>query len=338
MSPVPMPRRVRVVLAAGLALLAVATNPALAGELFRAGYVQISTGGDAPVPVSVWYPTTVPEAPFMAGPFLISATPGAPPAPGRHRLVVLSHGHLGNDLGHRDLAEHLARHGVVVAAPRHLGDSYDQPPTGDFRQFLSRPAQIVATINAVLADARLGLAIDPERIGMAGFSAGGYTTLVVAGAEPKFDLFVRHCLDYPDDEGLCEVVSKRGPLKRDWEHWRFAHERRVKAAVAMAPVGVVFDAEGLKGVAIPLRVYKAKDDQVLYHPYNFDHVVSGLPKTPETATVEGGHYVFLPPCPAAVEAHNPTICRDAPGVDRAAVHRRINAEILDFFDRTLGKD
>lgn len=322
-----------------LAVLLAACSAARADEPFHAGYLSLTAGGDPPVPVSVWYPTTVPETPFRSGPFAtINATRDAPIAPGKHRLVVISHGTQGSDLGHRDLAELLARHGIVVAAPRHLGDSYDQPQgQGTDVQFIGRPWQIAATLDAALADPRLAPVIDPARIGMAGFSAGGYTTLVIAGAEPKFQLWQAHCAAHPQDGELCRG-SNTVAARITRPGWQLPHETRVKAAVAMAPLGVVFDAAGLAGIKIPLRIYEATDDHVLVNAWNTDTVLASLPRPAEHAAVPGGHYVFLAPCPEAAAKALPQICVDAPGIDRAAIHQQINPEILDFFDRTLGRE
>jgi predicted dienelactone hydrolase len=311
--------------------------PASAEEPYRAGFLKMTALGDPPVPVSVWYPTDAAAASFEAGPYTIAAVPDAPPAFGRHRLLVISHGSGGSDLGHHDLAEYLARNGIVVAAPRHLGDSFDQPRGAGGQQLISRPWQIAATIDAVLAEARLAGAIDPERIGMIGFSAGGYTTLVLAGAKPRFALWPAHCAEHPDDQELCKGMPPPGepmPLPTG----KLPEEARIKAAVAMAPLGVVFDTAGLATIGIPLRVYQAADDQVLVNAWNADHVIGLLPRAPEHATVPGGHYVFLAPCSPTLTAAVPALCVDPPGVDRSQIHRQVYAEILDFFDRSLGRN
>ncbi len=61
-----------------------------------------------------------------------------------------------------------------------------------------------------------------------------------------------------------------------------------------------------------------------------------LPNPPEYHLIEGaGHFVFLAPCPAVLATRVPAICRDPPGVDRAAVHARLNTEMIEFFRRTL---
>lgn len=313
-----------------------AVETALADEPYRAGYLKMTAAGNPPVPVSVWFPTTAAAASFEAGPYTIAAVPNAPVAPGTHRLVVISHGSGGSDLGHHDLAEYLARNGIVVAAPRHLGGSFDQPRGPGGKQLISRPWQITATLDAVMSEPRLAGAIDTARIGMVGFSAGAYTALVIARATPRFELWPAHCDEHPEDREQCPVAGAAGEPVR-LPSGELPHETRVKAAVAMAPIGVVFDAAGLTGIGIPIRVYEAADDRVLVNAWNAERVLAILPRPAEDATVPGGHFVFLAPCSAALTAAPPALCVDPPGVDRADIHGKINAEILDFLDRSLGR-
>jgi predicted dienelactone hydrolase len=182
----------------------------------------------------------------------------------------------------------------------------------------------------------LAPAVDPDRIGIVGFSAGGYTALKTVGAEPKFALWGEHCRAHPDDHELCPQDGHEMPLitRPGWEPP--PPDRRVKAAVAMAPLAVVFDRDGFFGVSVPIRLYKAADDRHVQNRWNADMVAANLPALPEVVTVPGDHYVFLPPCPETFAAAVPEVCTDAPGVDRAAIHVQIGDEIVNFFDRTLG--
>lgn len=62
-----------------------------------------------------------------------------------------------------------------------------------------------------------------------------------------------------------------------------------------------------------------------------------LPRPPEEHVIQGaGHFDFLPPCTAALAQQAPQICASAPGFDRAAFHRELNAEVTKFFLKTLG--
>ena len=309
---------------------------AQAGEI---GMLMLETRADPalpPVPVVVWYPTTVASTTWRAGPYELHATRGAPVAPGPHALVVVSHGSGGSELGHADLAEHLARRGYIVAAPRHLGDSWDQPAgRGSDVQIVGRPWQAAATLDAVLADSRLRPAIDPKRIGMTGFSAGGYTTLVMAGARPDVARMGRHCAAHPEDPEVCPAGAAT-MLRITRVGWTVPDDHRVRAAVAMAPFSTMFDAKDLAGISIPLRLYMAQDDRVLNNDWNTARIAALLGARAERGfTLAGGHYVFLAPCGAEMASLTPQLCRDPEGVDRAAQHARLNDEIADFFDRTL---
>jgi len=318
-----------------LILIAAMLSLPLAALAQGVGIARLTTAGEYRVPVAVWYPSPAPTTEWDAGPYHLHATRDAPLAAGRHALIVLSHGSGGSELGHFDLAEALARAGYIVAAPRHLGDSFDEPQgRGSDVQLTGRPWQAVAALDTVLADARFAPGIDASRIGMAGFSAGGYTTLVMAGARPDLSLHAAHCKLHPDDAELCfGGVQTTLPVTRPG--WALPRDPRVRAAVAMAPLSVMFDAKGLAGVTIPLRIYKAANDQLLQNRFNTDPLLRAFPRPVEQAEVPGNHFVFLAPCSDALKAAAVPICADPPGVDRAAVHATLDAEIVAFFDRTL---
>lgn len=318
-----------------LALLCIAACAPLQAMALGVGVTLMQTKGEYAVPLAVWYPSPTASTSWTLGPNRLNATRDAPVAPGLHGLIVLSHGSGGGEFGHSDLAEALAQAGYIVAAPRHLGDSYDQPQgRGTDVQIIGRPWQVVATLDTVLADPRFAAAIDARRIGMAGFSAGGYTTLVMAGARPAAAVHAAHCRAHPDDRDACGSGGAAKPFETR-PGWTLPKDRRVRAAVAMAPLSVMFDAQGLAGVDIPLRIVKAANDEVVQNRYNADAVLRALPKPAEVSEVPGGHFVFLAPCTEQLKSLAPMICSDAPNVDRAAVHARLNAEIVAFFDRSL---
>src|SRR4051812_18105356 len=95
--------------------------PALASAMgagFRDLTVRDPVGGGEMRAIA-FYPTASEGPPTQLGPYQVAATAGAPVAPGRFALVVLSHGHGGTRLGHHDLAAALASHGFVVASVDH---------------------------------------------------------------------------------------------------------------------------------------------------------------------------------------------------------------------------
>src|SRR3546814_7848696 len=106
-----------------------------------------------------------------------------------------------------------------------------------------RPIRGSATSSALLADPRWKRLVDADRIGVAGFSAGGYTSLLVVGAEPRFDRFLSYCERHPGDAGTCGLVEQLGDgakdavatLQAEFARLGRTSDPRVKAAFVMAP-------------------------------------------------------------------------------------------------------
>lgn len=289
------------------------------------------------VPVAVFYPSAAAanDAATSFGPNRVDAERDATPDPGAKPLVVVSHGHGGQLWGHADLAEGLARGGYVVVLLEHTGDSWnDQSGVGTDRTLRGRAYQASAAITAALADPTLAPVIDARRIGAAGFSAGGYTTLLLVGAEPDFSRWPGYCKRHPTDAEICadnlpeqvEVLADP-PATRD---------PRVRAGFAMAPLGIFFGQDAFDDVQAPVFLYEAQADEVLLPAENSAPVLQHLESLIGFRRVpKAGHYVFLAPCNEAFAARAPQLCRDPDGVDRKGVHARVLRDALHFFDETL---
>jgi predicted dienelactone hydrolase len=333
-------------LAFALTVAAGAVLPAMAAaaESLSAGFVDLALtdpveGG--PMPAIVFYPTAAAAGSTELGPFTIEAVRGAPPAPGQRALVVLSHGTGGSMLGHHDSLTALARAGFVAAAVEHPRDNFrDASGFATDLQLIGRAHHMVALIDGVLADPTLGPQIDRARIGIAGFSAGGYTALLIVGARPDFARFDDYCKAEPDDPLACGPATLKAAQQRHRAGLALVADGRVRAAFVMAPaLGYLFDKAGLADVKVPIRLYRAGADEVLRHPWNAERVRQMLPTPPDDVVIEGaGHYVFLAPCPPALAARIPAICIDPPGIDRRAIHQQLDADMVAFFRKTLGAD
>jgi predicted dienelactone hydrolase len=287
-----------------------------------------------PFDAAVVYPTGAGEVPFQDGPYTIAASRDAPIATGApFPIVLFSHGGAstltagGSPLPYAALLTSLAREGFVVVAPFHPGSKDPREARED------RPRQIHKALNAMLADPRFAAHVDPNRLGMMGFSYGGAVTLIVAGAVPDLAHLAAYCRDHTDDLKACDgvptdgsaanVVGKRSP-----------DVLAMKALVLMEPLGALFDRNGLTSVDMPTLLYRAEGSD-LKAEGNILALAAALPHPPRQETVPGGHFIFFGLCPPALGAELPAVCKDAPTVDRAAVHRRIEVEIGDFLRRNL---
>jgi len=289
------------------------------------------------VPLLVWYPTSQASRPTQFGPYSLDVARGAPPSGGRHRLVMISHGTGGDPLSHAHLAMALAGRGYVVAAPRHAKDnSRDGSGVGTYEVWYGRPRQISEGIDALLVDRSLGVAIDPDRIAVIGHSAGGYTALALVGGHTDMDRARSHCREHPDD-GFCQVrrpdqTRVTAPSKPIPD----SHDPRIKAAIAMAPPGILLEPLSHAKVGVPVRIYAAELDAVVPERYHVEPLRRAIKPTPEFALVRGaGHYSFVEPFPDAVKQQVGEAAIDPPGFDRAAFQERLRQEIAEFLDRNL---
>jgi dienelactone hydrolase len=141
--------------------------------------------------VELWYPAAEGAA---------TEARDAPPVVGAHPLVVFSHHSGGGRRSATFLTRHLASHGYAVAAMDHsevvardLGPSADETTADRARRIDaiigSRVPDVRFLLNHLLtgSDHATGLSLDPDRIGVAGHSFGGWTALAV----PEEDLRVR---------------------------------------------------------------------------------------------------------------------------------------------------
>ncbi|MBW8823963.1 MAG: hypothetical protein JF567_07030, partial [Xanthomonadales bacterium] len=214
-----------------------------------------------------------------------------------------------------------------------------------------RPVQISAAIDALLHDPRWSPLIDPGRIGVAGFSNGGYTALTLVGARAHVPRFADYCQRYAHD-AMCAgadvyraEAARRGQTLEQFlqgiqDHlgdWGHTSDPRVKSAFAMAPMSVMFDADSLSGIDRPVFLYYGEADTVLRPSENAARIRPLLKTLVGVRAIpKADHWVFIPPCTRELASEVPDICQDPPGVDRAAEHVRINADALAFFRKTLG--
>jgi predicted dienelactone hydrolase len=304
------------------------------------------------MPGYVFYPSASAKGITVVGSYDINATRDAPPVSGAKPLVVISHGHGGSDLGHHEFATYLASHGFVVATLEHPKDNYhDTSGAGHASVLAGRPMQVKAAISAVLADPQWKSLIDANRIGVAGFSAGGYTSLLIVGAVPRFNLFIDYCHRFPNDQGTCADVPKiaaearsQGMTLEQWAdslqssltRWGNTADPRVKAAFVMAPAGLIFDQAGIEKIDRPVFLYYGDADHVLIPSENAARIRPWMKTLAGVKVVhKADHWVFLDPCSAEMSKEVTEICSDPPGVDRVKVHAQLYADALAFFRKTL---
>jgi predicted dienelactone hydrolase len=307
--------------------------------------------------VVVWYPTdaTARDKPLVIrGLDIFELGRVAQDAPlaakaARFPLVVISHGSGGSALTMAWLGAALAAHGYIVAAVNHPGNNAGEPYTAKgFSIWWERARDLSETISGMLADAKFGDQIDPERIGSAGFSLGGYAMIEIAGGLTDVQAFIRFC-DSPNPGVSCASPPEFPSLVEDFRKLIREHpevlqnsadsfrDSRVRAVFAMAPgLGPAMPASGLKTISIPVQIVAGESDQYLPIALNAKHFAAQIPGS-KLHIFPGNvaHYVFLDSCTEVGRKSVPMLCTDAQGVDRDAIHADTVRRAVQFFRATL---
>jgi predicted dienelactone hydrolase len=297
---------------------------------------EIPAGPAGPaIRILVWTPCAEPPREMDARGATFFAVPGCPITGDKLPLIVISHGRRGWFGGHHDTAAALADAGFVVAALNHPTDNRrDTSGTDSLSVLVERPTDIKRLVDYMLEGWPDASRIDPGRIGLYGFSFGGYTALAVIGGNPELrkglpdcrTSSLRTCRQLENDELPDQPVI---------------HDPRVKAAIIIDPFPVfVFPEENLKGITVPVQLWSSDPAQ------NADGL-SGccaadinrrLPAKPDYHFVENAkHFSFLATCTPKEAQAAPAVCTDAPGFDRVDFHKRLHADIVAFFRKQFAE-
>ena len=348
--------------AAALALL-LAAALAHSGADAQVGMASARLGG---LPVTMVYPTAEPVKHVVQTGFEMDVAMDAPPTPGLHRLIVMSHGAGGSALSDHTMAATLARAGFIVAQPLHAGDNHADMSKSGPASWDTRPREISAVIDALAASPTWRPLLQLDKVGVHGMSAGGGTALVMAGARWRILGMARHCAEHAEEDlGFCfnGAIEPAARAERNaaFERARNAPEAylpasvtewhggrdgpdprpdpRVAAISAAVPLGAIFTPESLAAIRVPVAIVGASRDQNLLPAFHSQRVLKACAACVALDELSGaGHFDLLAPWPAdlaqRVGASQARGGFPEPGFDpalRQAAFDKIGA----FFDQTL---
>ncbi|MDT0684598.1 hypothetical protein RM543_18200 [Roseicyclus sp. F158] len=289
-----------------------------------------------PVAASIWYPAGEPtyRAPVGDGPIFdpTFAFVGPAPAEGQHPLVLLSHGSGGNADTLGWLTSGLVARGAIVLAVDHPGSTSGDSSPRRSVDMEARANDLTAALDTVLADPAFAPFIDPDRIGVVGFSLGGATALGLSGL--RFDGAVQ--------DARCSRVAGAGDCSffllggvRFADHPGFStdtRDPRITRAVAVDPgfgASVRPDSldTALEGVVL---INLGEEDRIEAADVgpNGNDLARRMPNARHVVIAPASHFTFLGTCkPGAADMlqadGDDPICSDPDGTDRVATHSRL---------------
>ncbi len=306
----------------------------------------------------VWYPSEdisgekdqlvgPPDAPlFIAGRAAKDAT--LAPAFEKFPLIALSHGTGGSALQMAWLGTYLAARGYVVVAVNHPGNNAVSGYTAEgFIEGWERANDISTVIGDMLSDARFGSKIDPDRIGAASFSYGGYTMIELAGGRTDMNRLLAWCdeqkdacnpPEMPDLFQKFKAIRQQPEVQQALQHAGDSYrDPRIRAAFLISPaLAVAFTPGTLQRITLPLEIVAGGADTIAPPAHNAEVFAANIKSSKLTIIPGGvGHYTFLDVGTETGKKQLPQLFVDNPGVDREAVHKQVDEMAADFFNNHL---
>ena len=224
-------------------------------------------------------------------------------------LVVISHGLASNRQTFAYLGQHLASHGFAVAVIEH-----DDISLNKFDGFLSgaerfpepnnlidQPLDVKYVLDKLEQESKINPqlqnTINLQQVGLIGQSFGGYTSLAMAGGELIADETAVECQKDNYQDVLLDLSSLARCTFNQLadRHYRL-RDPRIKAVIAINPVGKIFGKTGISAIAIPTMLISGTHDLITppiaeqIQPFTW---LEGIDKY-LVLVKPGTHFSFLP--------------------------------------------
>jgi predicted dienelactone hydrolase len=321
----------------------------------EAGFQQITVASissdDKPAHFALYYPTQNAARLIPMGPFPQTVAINGIPEPTAKGLIVLSHGTASINIGFATLAQALARNGYLVASVEHVGDTWQDQSmrTKPLRYFSERPRQVSRVIDTLLADPqwrpRIANGSDGlPLVGAIGHSAGGYTVLALAGGKPEVSRIRKHCTtDAELDPILCKLSRTMESSPEETgdttggQEVQVQVDTRVRAVMALAPLGIEFSPSSLASITVPVAIYAGEKDTFLVPRFHAQWVKQNMPGANTTLQIvpNAGHYAFMNRPTMDLPSPDGSVAGDPQDFDRSAFLDQLAQESITFFNKNL---
>jgi predicted dienelactone hydrolase len=301
--------------------------------------IEVARAGGTTVKARVWYATSG-DVQTAGGNGVFAAYPAVPdgvvapkpPAP----LVILLHGSGGRAEGMAWIALGLVARGAIAVAANHPASSFGDPARRSILDVWEQPGDVRALIDQ-LGRSGWSARIDRGRIAVVGFSLGGASAMLLAGARLDFARVPAFCKTHRD--GACEgfehhfaALDAAFFARAEADH----ADRRIRAAVAIAPAFTeAMTAASLRALAPTLLVVGGRDQQLPPQTRVTPMLEHLRPPSGYREIASAQHFSFLPTCrPNAIEllaaTHEEFVCQEQAGTTREQIHTEALAAITTF--------
>ncbi len=289
---------------------------AVAGEKYAVGvrdYIFADYTRARKISTHIWYPIQAkslgkplnPKGPFIP----VVATLHAPLANNSSSfpVVLISHGSMGLASRLFWLAEPLVKKGVIAIAVDHPGNMFGDSSADGLMRIWDRAKDLSFVLSEISKSTEYQNRIDNSKISAVGYSAGGTTVLLLAGARFSFDKFSNptpHCSGSKDPfyKKQCNELTSLNPKSygKDVIEGDYS-DSRIKSIIALDP-GFTrsFQLDSLKHLQSPL-VFIADKLSVPEDEIFSKDLLSLLGPGQAEVLPDSVHMTFLAPCKPGLE-------------------------------------
>ncbi|MFL0803409.1 MAG: prolyl oligopeptidase family serine peptidase [Agarilytica sp.] len=313
-----------------------------------------------PITTHIFYPTLESrEEPLLIGPpkhpmFKAGHVvwSGVPVTERKLPLIVMSHGTGGSALTLLWLAEAFVKQGYIVVGVNHHGNTalekkkYAQGYTLWWEQ--ARDLAIVT--ENILESKAWSKKIDHSKIGVMGFSLGGYTTIATLGGHTDRKRFEGFCnskekdftcepqKEFPNMYVEFEAVKNTPQVKLSLSREKNDYSiNQFKAGYVIAPAVVqVFTPESLANINHPVSIAVGANDRTTPAGTNAKWLHKNIPESRYKEIENVSHYTFLPECGSGGKKILPHLCNDHETVNRRSIHNEVAGDAVAFFNEVFG--
>ena len=271
-------------------------------------------------------------------------------------LIVASHGLAGNREGFDPIARHLTSYGYAVATIDHPGSNRRQfegllggveREIAEPTEFTDRPrdlSYLLDELTRLNGSGALANRFNLEQVGVIGHSFGGYTALVIAGAEMNYDNLRANCdsTAFVYSEANTSMLLQCTALAAPEQFAIPVEDDRIKAVIAMNPVtSSVFGPAGFTQLDIPSLLIAGSSDPVApalaeqIQPFTWLNRRTTDAPDHYLALVEGGSHLYDPP---TLESADVSLANGLVNADVELAYRYLKALSLAFMQAEVVGD
>jgi len=325
-----------------------ASTPLFASAENQVGYTVTQAHVDhrpLPLNVHIWYPSQSDGKEIVVGanPIFVGhkIKAGSTPLKGIYPVMILSHGSGGNAANIGWYASSLAEQGIIVIAPNHSGTmSGDSTPKNTILTW-QRPNDISDLIGNIKGLLPKGLNYDPAKIGVTGFSLGGYSVMALGGLQLSKQSYIDYC---KRNAGLMDCAWMESTnldlntIQQDKYEANYV-DPRVKLIVAIDPgFAAAFTQKSLKAIKTPTQIINLGDPKTLPEAVNSSNLVNEIEGAKYVSIKGASHFSFLGLCTKKaakilkLEGEEP-ICNDPTSKSRASIHKEVSIAAIEYIKR-----